>query len=155
MAALAGTRYAVALNSGASSGRRSPALQLNCGPTVARHAERARFTDKKEDQQSRDNQVLFAGWPHARLGAPFIDLLMLLSSAAASAIDAEPILRKQPLAAGTEPHTIDAVLAAHAGFCLAGALSPPPPGLQPVADAKIRIGRAAIEGLARRLSSRH
>ena len=47
------------------------------------------------------DQVMFVDWPHARLGAPFLDLLMLLSSAAASAIDAEPILRKHPLA--TEP----------------------------------------------------
>lgn len=99
-------------------------------------------------------RVLFADWPHARLGAPFIDLLTVLSSAAASGIDPEPILRRQPLTAQTNPHTIDAVLAAHAGFCLAGGLHPPPPGLEPIACYKAAIGRATTEWLARRLSTR-
>jgi len=81
------------------------------------------------------DQVLFADWPHARLGAPFIDLLLLLSSAAASGIDPEPILARQPLTAHIEPHAINAILAAHAGFCLAGALLPAPPGLEPIIEA--------------------
>jgi len=81
------------------------------------------------------DQVLFADWPHARLGAPFIDLLLLLSSAAASGIDPEPILARQPLTAHIEPHAINAILAAHAGFCLAGALLPAPSGLEPIIEA--------------------
>src|SRR5262249_691347 len=70
------------------------------------------------------DQVLFVDWPHARLGAPLVDLLLFLSSTAASGIDPEPILARQPLTAHIEPDAIDAVLAAHAGFCLAGALHP-------------------------------
>lgn len=97
-------------------------------------------------------QVLFVDWPHARLGAPFLDLLMVLSSAAADRIDPEPILAGQPLTSGVEPHVIDAVLAAHAGFCLAGELCPAPPGLEPIVDAKLRLGRGTVEWLARRLS---
>jgi hypothetical protein len=100
-------------------------------------------------------QVLFVDWPHARLGAPFIDLLTMLSSAAADGIDPEPIIRNQPLTAHTEPHVIDAVLAAHAGFCLAGALQPAPPGLQPIADAKLSLGTSTTRWLGQRLCSRH
>jgi Phosphotransferase enzyme family len=99
-------------------------------------------------------QVLFVDWPHARLGAPFIDLLLLLSSAAADGIDPEPILARQPLAARIQPHVIDAVLAAHAGFCLSGTLAPAPPGLAPIIEAKLGLARATIGWLARRVSGR-
>jgi aminoglycoside phosphotransferase (APT) family kinase protein len=95
-------------------------------------------------------QVLFVDWPHARLGAPFIDLLLLLSSVASSGIDPEPILARQPLAVHVEPRAIDAVLAAHAGFCVAGALLPAPPGLEPVSEAKLTLGLATVNWLARR-----
>lgn len=97
------------------------------------------------------DQVLFVDWPHARLGAPFIDLLLLLSSAASGGIDPEPILARQPLAARAESRTIDAVLAAHAGFCIAGALLPAPPGLEPITEAKLTLGLATVNWLARRL----
>jgi hypothetical protein len=60
--------------------------------------------------------VLLADWPHARLGAPFLDLIMFASSAAASGLDAEPIVTRHAPAAETEPDDLDAVLAAHAGF---------------------------------------
>lgn len=97
------------------------------------------------------DQVLFVDWPHARLGAPFIDLLLLLSSAASCGIDPEPILARQPLAAGVEPRAVNAVLAAHAGFCVAGALLPAPPGLEPITEAKLSLGLATVDWLARRL----
>jgi Ser/Thr protein kinase RdoA (MazF antagonist) len=96
------------------------------------------------------DQVLFVDWPHARLGAPIIDLLLVLSSVAADGIDPEPILARQPLAAHVEPRAIDAVLAAHAGFCVAGALLPAPPGLEPITEAKLALGLATVNWLARR-----
>lgn len=98
------------------------------------------------------DRVLFADWPHARLGAPVIDLLLLLSSVAASGIDPEPVLARQPLAARIEPRAIDAVLAAHAGFCLAGALLPAPPGLEPITRAKLGLAKATLKWLARRIA---
>lgn len=100
------------------------------------------------------DRVLFVDWPHARLGAPLIDLLLLLlSSAASSGIDPEPILAREPLAADIHPRAIDAVLAAHAGFCVAGALVPAPPELEPIIEAKLSLGLATINWLARRTAS--
>ena len=49
---------------------------------------------------------------------------------------------------------LDAVLAAHAGFCLSGTLAPAPPGLEPIIEAKAGLGRATIGWLARRVSGR-
>jgi hypothetical protein len=100
-------------------------------------------------------QVFFVDWPHARLGAPFLDLVILFSSAAAAGIDPEPILHDQPLIADTDPRVIDAVVAALAGFCLAGGLYPAPPGMEPVTNAQVAIGRGGVEWLARRLSRRN
>jgi hypothetical protein len=97
-------------------------------------------------------RVLFVDWPHARLCAPYIDLLTLLSSAAGDGFDPEPILGAHSLTAGIEPHTIDAVLAAHAGFCVGGALYPASPGLEPIIEAKLSLSRGPIEWLQRRLS---
>jgi hypothetical protein len=98
------------------------------------------------------DRVLFVDWPHARLGAPFLDLLLLLSSAVASGIDPEPLLARQELTVGIEPRAIDAVLAAHAGFCLADTVRPAPPGLEPIIEAKLVLGRAAIKWLAQRIA---
>lgn len=87
-------------------------------------------------------------WPHARAGAPVIDLLMLLSSAAADGLDPEPFLRDHPLATCAGQRAITAVLAAHAGFCLAGALEPVSAGLEPIAAAKLRLGLGTLAWLA-------
>jgi hypothetical protein len=89
------------------------------------------------------DRVVIVDWPHARLGSPLIDRVMLLSSAAADGIDPEPYVG---------PAEIDSVLAAHAGFCLNGGLSQPPPGLEPIVAAKLAIGLAATGWLRRRLS---
>jgi len=95
-----------------------------------------------------DDRIVFVDWPHARLGASIIDLMMLLSSAAADGIDPEPILATY--AAAADPVAVDAILAAHAGFLLAGGLLSVSPGLEPIAAAKCRLGRGAVDWLERR-----
>ena len=47
-------------------------------------------------------------------------------------------------------NAVDAILAVHAGFLLAGGLLPVPPGLEAIAAAKRRLGRGAVEWLERR-----
>jgi hypothetical protein len=47
-------------------------------------------------------------------------------------------------------HVLDALIAAHAGFCVAGALSPARPGHDPVVDAKRALADAFLSWLARR-----
>lgn len=99
-------------------------------------------------------RVLFVDWPHARLGAPVVDLVIVLSSAAADRIDPEPILRNHAETAELEPGTIDAILAAHAGFLLGRGLSPTPPGLEPITEAKLHLGHGAVNWLQQRLTHR-
>jgi aminoglycoside phosphotransferase (APT) family kinase protein len=100
------------------------------------------------------HQVWFVDWPHARLGAPFIDLLMLLGSAGSDGIDLDDLLAAQPVAAGPDRGTIDAVLAALAGFYLAGALAETAAAFRPIAAAKLELGRGTLSWLQRRLGWR-
>ena len=97
------------------------------------------------------DRVVFVGWPHARLGAPLVDLIMVLSSAAADGIDPEPFIRTYARMA--DRTAIDAILAAHAGFLLAGGLAPATPGLEAITAAKRRLGRGAVRWLERRRAS--
>jgi hypothetical protein len=101
-----------------------------------------------------DEQVLLVDWPHARLGAPFLDLITFAASAAAAGIDADQLLADRTVTAGLDPHIIDAVLAAHSGFCVAGSLRRPEPGLAPIIAAKAELGSAATAWLRRRLAER-
>jgi len=96
--------------------------------------------------------VVFADWQHAQLGAPFIDLIVFAASAAIAGIDPEPIVTGYAPAATTEPRIIDEVLAAHAGFCLAGSLYRESPAFAPIIAAKAELGIAATAWLRRRLA---
>jgi hypothetical protein len=96
------------------------------------------------------DQVTFVDWPHARLGAPIIDLLIVLASGAADGLDPDPVLRAQPVATAVDDADVTGVLAALTGFWLAGALDSMPPGLGPIAAAKLHLGRGALRWLRRR-----
>jgi hypothetical protein len=98
-----------------------------------------------------DRVVVVVDWPHARRGSPVVDLVTVLTSAAADGLDPEPALRRH--AAHVPPGDVDAVLAAHAGFLVAGGLAAMPPGLEPIAAAKRALGSAAVTWLRRRLTS--
>jgi hypothetical protein len=99
------------------------------------------------------DQVILVDWPHARLGAPVIDLLMVLASGAADGLDPDPVLRSQPAAMAVDDADVTGILAALTGFWLAGALEPTPPGLGPIAAAKLDLGHGALRWLERRLGA--
>jgi hypothetical protein len=48
---------------------------------------------------------------------------------------------------------VTAILAANAGFLLAGGLTPAPPGLEAIGPAKLRLGRGALSWLRARLAA--
>jgi hypothetical protein len=98
-----------------------------------------------------DTEVLFVDWAHARLGAPFIDSLMVLASAAADGIDPEPILPACNALASTGQASVDAVLTALTGAWLAGGIAFMQPGLEPIGLAKLHLGLGALRWLRRRL----
>jgi hypothetical protein len=107
-------------------------------------------------------RTVFVDWPHARLGSPLVDLVLLLSCAAGDGIDPEPLLSCHAPGAESERGAVTAILAAHAGFLLAGGLAPAPPGLAAIGTAKVELARGALAWLrsrltaeGRRMSDRH
>lgn len=100
------------------------------------------------------DQVVFVDWPGARLGAPVVDLIMVLSSAPTGLIDREAILDSHYPRTTVPPQTIDAILAAHAGCLLRGGVSPKPPGLEPIIGIELRLGLSAFAWLRQRLANR-
>jgi len=98
-----------------------------------------------------DTEVLFVDWAHARLGAPFIDLLMVLASAAADGIDPEPILPGCDALASAGQVSVNAVLTALTGSWLAGGIALMQPRLEPIGLAKLHLGLGALSWLRRRL----
>jgi Phosphotransferase enzyme family len=100
-----------------------------------------------------DESVYFVDWPHARQGAPYLDVLTVLSTAAWHGIDPEPLVATHPLTAGVGIRAIDGVLAAQAGFCVLGTLGPVEPGMDPIRDYKLGLGRAVLAWLKRRTTN--
>ncbi len=83
-----------------------------------------------------DNVILDAhhcwlvDWPHAALGAPWLDLVLMLPSVAMQGGgDPSAIFRSQRVAEGVDDDRLRAVVAALAGYFAHGALQPPPRGI--------------------------
>ena len=75
-------------------------------------------------------RVVFVDWPHASLGAPWVDLLAFLPSVAMQG-GPKPweVFDEHPVARGAARENVDAVVAALAGFFVQRCTLPPPPGL--------------------------
>jgi aminoglycoside phosphotransferase (APT) family kinase protein len=99
-------------------------------------------------------RVVFVDWPHASLGAPWIDLLAFLPSVA---MQGGPppwkLFDKHPLAQDATPEHVDAVVAALAGFFVQRSTLPPPPGLPTLREFQQAQGTEALAWLRRRLES--
>ena len=101
-----------------------------------------------------DHQVLFVDWPHARLGAPFIDLLTVLASAGDTEIDLDALLARQPVTAGSSPARWTPCLRRSPGSGWQAGSTELPSALRPIAAAKRTLGRSALSWLQRRLGAR-
>ncbi|MGH2812581.1 MAG: hypothetical protein ACRDI1_07705 [Actinomycetota bacterium] len=100
-----------------------------------------------------DNKLWVVDWPHAALGAEWMDLLLFLPSVAMQGgPKAWEIFDQHPTVAGADPSDVDAVLCAFTGMLVVGALAPPPPGLPTVRTFQAALGRAALEWLKGRLA---
>jgi aminoglycoside phosphotransferase (APT) family kinase protein len=96
-------------------------------------------------------RVLVVDWPHARVGAPWVDLVFFAPSVAMQGgPPPEELLARHPYArrAGTEALT--AVVAAMAGFFTREGLQPAPPGLPTLRAFQAAQGDVARSWLARR-----
>ena len=91
-------------------------------------------------------------WPHASIGAPWIDLLALLP---ALHLDGGPrpedAWDAHPLGVAADDDDATAVLAGFTGYFTRQALLPPPPGLPTVRAFQAAQGRVACQWLMQRM----
>ena len=88
------------------------------------------MTSAPTTSSSTPTHCWLVDWPHAALGAPWLDLaLMLPSVAMQGGGDPGAIFRSQRVAQDVDDDRLRAVLAALAGYFAYGALQPAPRGI--------------------------
>ena len=98
-------------------------------------------------------RVWFFDWPHALVGAPWIDLLLFAPSVTMQGgPPPEEIVSGFPPYRDADPERVTAVLAAFSGYFTLRAMRPPPPGLPTLRAFQAAQGVVAREWLRRRLA---
>jgi hypothetical protein len=97
------------------------------------------------------DRVVFVDWPHVHIGAPWLDLLFLLPSAAATGTDPEAVWAGHPPVRDAAPDAVTAVLVAVTGFFLHRSVLPPPRNVERVREFQRVQGEAALRWVLRRL----
>jgi hypothetical protein len=92
--------------------------------------------------------VFFVDWPHARVGAPWLDLVYFLPSVAMQCgPPPEEVFWGHPLARFAQRRDVLSVLAGLAGFMIHGATQPPPPGIPTLRKFQLAQGQQAVRWL--------
>jgi aminoglycoside phosphotransferase (APT) family kinase protein len=96
-------------------------------------------------------RVLVVDWPHARVGASWVDAVFFAPSVAMqNGPSPEELFAKHPHGRKADPDYLTAVIGAVAGFFTRGGLQPAPPGLPTLRPFQAAQGEAARNWLARR-----
>jgi hypothetical protein len=96
------------------------------------------------------DRVVVIDWPHAWVGAPFCDVVTLLSSTRLSGIDPQPIAESHPLTRDLVPAQVDGFLALHSGFLLRTAASAGPEADPNIVAMMTALGLASVRWLQHR-----
>ncbi|MGH3622472.1 MAG: phosphotransferase, partial [Sciscionella sp.] len=97
------------------------------------------------------DRVVFVDWPHACVGAGWLDLLLMLPSVAVrGGVPVELAWRRYPPARAAPDEAVDAVLAGLAGLLVRRSLLPAPRNIPRVRDFQLAQGRATLDWLAAR-----
>lgn len=99
-----------------------------------------------------DDRVFIVDWPHARVGAAWLDPLFMAPSVAMhGGPDPEAFFKRCASAQGIDPRRIDAAVAGMAGFFTSEGMEPIPPGLPGIRAFQEAQGVVARRWLARRM----
>jgi aminoglycoside phosphotransferase (APT) family kinase protein len=95
-----------------------------------------------------EDRVVFVDWPHAQVGAPWIDLLYFEPSVAMQGgPDPSEVFWHHPAARGADRDAVIHVLADLAGFFIYGATQEAPPGLPTLRTFQLAQGVEAVKWL--------
>jgi hypothetical protein len=95
-------------------------------------------------------RVVVVDWPHAWIGAAHGDAVTLMSSAALSGIDPQPLAQRHPLTREVDPTLIDVFLALHAGFLFRAAVSAGPNCDLHLRNMMLALGNSSLRRLQTR-----
>jgi len=100
------------------------------------------------DHDHEGGRVSLIDWPHASVGAPWLDLAFMLPSVAMQG-GGEPqdLFWTRPASKGVEPERLRAAVAGLAGYFVHGALQPAPVGIPNLRRFQGAQGRHAVEWL--------
>lgn len=98
----------------------------------------------------RDGQVHFVDWPHATLGAPWVDTAAFGLNLALYGLDPEPFLAGNPLVADVDPWHITGLLAGLTGYFSEMGRRPDPPGLPTVREFQRAQAKSTMNWIRRR-----
>jgi aminoglycoside phosphotransferase (APT) family kinase protein len=102
-------------------------------PTAAKGDTLLHFDTRADNVLLTPDHVYFVDWPHARLGQPWVDLVLFAPSVAMQGGPMpEELLARSPAARTADPDAVSAMIAAMAGFFTNQSLQPPPPGIPSV-----------------------
>jgi hypothetical protein len=101
----------------------------------------------------REHDVFFVDWPHARVGAPWLDLAYFLPSVAMQGGPLpDEVFWGHPLARFAQRQDVSSVLAGLAGFMIHSATQPPPPGIPNLRSFQLAQGQQAVRWLRKMTS---
>ena len=121
-------------------------------PEAAAAGDTLLHLDLRADNLLSEERVLVVDWPHARVGASWVDAAFFAPSVAMqSGPQPEEILSRLPQARHADPEALTAVVAAVAGFFTGEGLRPTPPGLPTLRPFQAAQGEVARRWLARRM----
>lgn len=122
------------------------APELSAGNTLIH------FDIRSDNLLLTPDRVVVVDWPHACIGAPWIDLMgMAPSVKMEGGPEPEDLFMRHPAARAADPEAVNAVLASIAGFFTHRSLQPPPPGIPTVRAFQAAQGEVARRWLAQRI----
>ncbi|GAC1507473.1 MAG: hypothetical protein NVS2B16_02740 [Chloroflexota bacterium] len=97
------------------------------------------------------HRVYIVDWPHACIGAPWLDIVLFAPSVAMQdGPDPEALLARRRAARSADPDAVTAAIAAFAGYLTHRSFQPSPPGLPTLRSFQAAQGAIARRWLARR-----
>jgi aminoglycoside phosphotransferase (APT) family kinase protein len=121
-------------------------------PTATKGRSLIHFDIRADNVLLTRERVYFVDWPHARIGAPWVDLLGLAPSVAMQGgPELDELLGMYKMPAAVSREAITTVLASIAGYFVRSSLKPPPPGIPGVREFQAAQGAAAVRWLKARL----
>ena len=119
-------------------------------PDLAKGETLIQFDVRADNILIADDRVYFVDWPHARIGAPFVEWVAFAPSVAMQGgLQPEGLMAMANLE-GVNDEAIDAVLCSFTGYFFRLSFQPPPPGLPTIRAFQAAQGVVALRWLRER-----